>query len=493
MLRGSVARKSSGSASSVTFFVLFGAIFPLLLVREVSGPPPDLANVAAQVVVLEYASLRLAQLFATGQPKWPEIAFWSFGYTWLGLAPLLQLLANRNPYRQPVPEDAWATQLIVVLAGFLAYDAGLAVAGKRSRVDSRDTLASASVRMISRSRVRVLGILAVVATPLFVTALGGLFALFSSRQARTLALEQAGLYTASSKASGALLTAAASVIPFLALYGWYHSSRGRYGLGGIAASVGGVLLVVVNVLLNNPISSSRFWFLTMGLALIFSTARFQSAFSVRLIVAGFLFASSMVFPYLDAFRYTEASIEARSPTEFFTDKTDYDALLQVGNAIRYVDEYGHTSGQQISGAMLFWVPRSLWESKPTDTGPVLARYINYPNENLSAPLWAEGYIDFGLPGVVVIFFLLGLATRKLTSRYLLDLERYRAGGMSLVMFALPILAVYQVLILRGSLLQAMSRLAFIVLICWLLASRLKGKSLPAVEGLQQASDLTPKR
>ena len=63
--------------------------------------------------------------------------------------------------------------------------------------------------------------------------------------------------------------------------------------------------------------------------------------------------------------------------------------------------HGMQWGRQLLGALLFFVPSAVWSGKPLASGIFIANYLiaNYSMwfTNLSAPLIAEGYLDFG-PG-----------------------------------------------------------------------------------------------
>ena len=104
------------------------------------------------------------------------------------------------------------------------------------------------------------------------------------------------------------------------------------------------------------------------------------------------------------------------------------------------------------GALLFFVPSSLWGSKPLATGIFLGNYLTTHYgmwfTNLSAPLVAESYLDFGFAGVVVYSVVLAYSVTFLNT-----LAR-RAGQWA----AFPIAtyaSVFLMIGLRGSLMIAM--------------------------------------
>ena len=89
----------------------------------------------------------------------------------------------------------------------------------------------------------------------------------------------------------------------------------------------------------------------------------------------------------------------------------YDAFANVMATIDYTVTQGYSFGYQLLSGLLFFVPRSVWASKPLSTGELIGDYViedyGFIYSNLSNPLVAEGYINFGLFGIVLMAFLLG--------------------------------------------------------------------------------------
>ena len=65
-----------------------------------------------------------------------------------------------------------------------------------------------------------------------------------------------------------------------------------------------------------------------------------------------------------------------------------------------------TSGYQLLGSLLFWVPRSIWPSKPIGSGAFLSEEIKLNWTNISCCYFAEGYINFGFFGILIFTFFL---------------------------------------------------------------------------------------
>jgi oligosaccharide repeat unit polymerase len=82
-------------------------------------------------------------------------------------------------------------------------------------------------------------------------------------------------------------------------------------------------------------------------------------------------------------------------------------LQQIPSHHPYLYGSGYVPG-------ICWFPRALWPSKPYGTGYVLSQ-IWYdkeaPESNVGLPTMGEAYANFGIPGVIVVLFLVGRVIR----------------------------------------------------------------------------------
>ncbi|WP_157647288.1 hypothetical protein [Actinomycetospora chiangmaiensis] len=412
-----------------------------------------------------------------GQPRWSELLFWSFSYVWLGVAGLAQVLSVRNPLFTSFSQDQQLTASGVLLVGFVAFDIGIYFGFSRFRADRKPLRPMA----ISETRVKILAVLTLLFTPLLVSLLGGLGTLFSSREALTNSLSQSNLYSSGDTSAGGTLLAVAGVMPAVSLLAilwiWKVKPTSRNRIDFIALFAG---LVVVNLILNNPISTPRFWILTILLAIVLSWTSLWSSRGLAGLVVAFVVVGLIAFPYLDAFRYDQVGGAAATvgigarPVDFYLGKTDYGSFTDVGATVRYVDRHGTLEGKQLSGAALFWLPRSVWESKPNNTAYILAVDSNFPNLNLDSPLWAEGFVDFGWFGTWFLLLAFALLVRRADLTFVQWQHAGHSGYVpSGLLFSL-IFAAYESFLLRGSLLQAMSRICLVALVVLLLSTRVEG-------------------
>jgi hypothetical protein len=440
-----------------------------------------------QYLVVAYAGNRLAVLFLSGRRHYLQIVFWFFAYVWMGLAPLAQLASDQYPQPILFADAVVEMASLVVLAGLLAYDVG-SVISRRWLGGASAIIPWLSGREVCAKRVTLLGLFVLLATPILVQQMGGLEVQFTSREAETEALIQAGLLTEGSKAAAGLSKAFATIPAFIGLYGSLmirQEQRSRRVSMTLGLFVMLVLLLLVNVIVNNPISNPRFWFGTVAISLAL-LGRFSSRpHAMRLLVVGLVIGGIIVFPYADYFRYTDSHYQSLAGiAETLVTKADYDAMQMTQASVDYSDRIGHTNGRQVIGALFFWYPRAWWPAKPRDTGVMLGIYHNSINTNLSSPLWGEMYLDFGLLGVLTIFLALGWVSGG--ADRLLNENLALGGPNSLLRLAIPIMAGYQIIILRGSLLQSLGRAAVIGIVVLLITRNRKYESRRDASGVEKS-------
>lgn len=119
--------------------------------------------------------------------------------------------------------------------------------------------------------------------------------------------------------------------------------------------------------------------------------------------------------------------------------------------IDYVEKNGVTYGKQLIGSVLFFVPRLIWPNKPLGSGQLIGNYLmeNYSMwfNNVSNPLPSEGYINFGLIGVMFFGFLLSKI-----GHWVEDLKQNYGWVVYLY------ISNHMIFILRGDLLSSLSYL-----------------------------------
>jgi hypothetical protein len=218
-----------------------------------------------------------------------------------------------------------------------------------------------------------------------------------------------------------------------------------------------VLLVLV-MITENPHTEKRNAIGPVYIALLL--VLFQNWFSIHarrllLLVSGMV----LVFPTIAIFTHNHAqTLSSLSLSQFSDEIADhyfsinYDSWANIYTAVEIVKVHGVQWGHQLFGSLLFFVPSSIWGGKPLATGIFLAQYLiaNYSMwfTNLSAPLVAEGYLDFGPAGVIAYAVAMAWFVALLNR-----LAQRRAGWVAVPMAIYG--SVFLMIILRGSLMIAL--------------------------------------
>ncbi len=427
-----------------------------------------------------YAGARLGHLIAQGRPRFLSFMFWTFVYIWFGLAPFLQIDADRFFLAQDLlgrsfSSDMQTRGMVLIWVGVMAFEAGGLVAA-RGKVRVPPEPAPGERRaLLSQRRVQVLSVVALLASTIGLYRVGGLGTLFTSRRDLASALGYGQDTLIQSSLSSTVLRFPVFVAAFLAVTLIRHP-RGRPWRD---LSFGSRLLfgttIVAALVINNPIASPRFLVGVVYGAIAFAAIRPRDRAVIRTTMVGLLVTLLVIFPYLDLFRRgPDARLNRVGVHENILEKADYSMYSQVMNGLQYVDRHGHTEGHQLAAAAFFYVPRSIWSGKAEDTGDTIHDALGYPERlNQSSPLWVELYVDGGYSLVVVGFAGYGYVLMALERRRLVEAESLLTAVSCLV----PLVACYQLFLLRGSLLGATPR--FVVLIVMARAMFVKRVVTPA--------------
>jgi hypothetical protein len=238
-----------------------------------------------------------------------------------------------------------------------------------------------------------------------------------------------------------------------------HGRRiGLVWLGMIA------VLLVSTLVVNNPIGAARFRVGVVLLGIVFVLP--WRRWSPLLAGPGLVLALVAVFPFADVLRSsTSPSLQERvsdfSVSKEITTNGDFDAFQMIVNTRNFVEASGPLLGRQITGSALFWVPRSFWRDKPLHTGELVGTFAGYSYTNLSAPLWAELFVDGGWILLILGFWFYGRFVKTLDHWHVVA---KRHGVATVASVVVPIYAGYQLFLLRGALMPALAYLTPMVLL-----------------------------
>lgn len=184
-----------------------------------------------------------------------------------------------------------------------------------------------------------------------------------------------------------------------------------------------IYFLVVILILKNPLTEKRNALGPLYITMIFLF--FRRFLSNNFKVLRLMFLSMIVlFPALSIFTHSRYSlgemiakpiylyknIEYLKITDAFN-SLHYDAYVNFLATIDYFDKKTIIFGEQLMCSLFFFVPRSIWHSKPETTGFLIGNYLidkyKFDWNNLSNPYVSEGYINFGIVGILIFAVILG--------------------------------------------------------------------------------------
>ncbi|MTE23267.1 oligosaccharide repeat unit polymerase [Microbacterium sp. ZXX196] len=449
-------------------------VAPLLLWSM--GPSNQQSNpLVAITAIIIVSGAKFSLVLGYRDRRLNEMVVWLFVYLFLGVAPFVQVMTG-YPATTPGMDSGFALRAAtIILIGCLALIIGLGLGDPRVEATSH----APHSRPVHRRNTYVLTVITLLLAAYYASQVG-----FS-----TLFAARSDLSSAQSDSLGgpfgALIVAGAKMgllVAFVALaILWRQCARAGQPRPILMTSI--VLLVLIALV--NPVGNARYIFGTVALAVLGVLGLYATVRRFRAVAIGALAGMVVVFPILDTFRRTlDATVELQSPLESLT-TADFDAFAQLMNTIKYVESQGITWGNQLLGVVLFWVPRDMWSAKPLDTGTLLAEYQGYQFRNLSAPLWAEFYINLGWVGLILGMVAFGYVIRVLDRRSEAMLSLYGTPGV-----AAAIIPFYLLIVLRGSLLQAMTNLLIILVASWFVTRPAMVRASTSIRRPRGAYDLT---
>ena len=216
-----------------------------------------------------------------------------------------------------------------------------------------------------------------------------------------------------------------------------------------------------SLILSNPLVFSRQQTLFVILPLIYFF-RVRWRFAIRMFL--------LTLPLVVAFApYVTQIIRTRSMSNdaypILSRTGDFDAFAQFATVIKWSSMENFSFLHQISGSLLFFIPRSIWANKPFDTGLAVAQMEGLRFQNLSAPWLAEAYVNAGWGGILLIAIIVG---------YSLGRSQHFNLATTRITLLSSIVVGSMFILLRGSLLQATGRIALaLVLSSWFLKTRIE--------------------
>ncbi len=423
----------------VCYFAVLSLVVPLGLVVTTNAEGNWMAALPS-LIALEVSAFFLAKVLSEASLSFFQFFFWAFSYIWMGLAPWIQFSVGITPSTTPSVNLTYLNEAIVVLLlGLASYQFGVNSVAKSFDLNCEGSNSNRNFVTNPITPLTLTG-LSVASLYLYIQEVG-ISALFKFRNEKFQ-------YLSSVVEDTVQVSIFYSICWALSLISGIYWIQKAKTLGGLnrywlLATVSSAPALIV----ANPISTGRYISGCVYGGLLIAALYKNTPLMNRLLKFTLLFSLIAIFPILNFFRSQNYALNR---SNFYLDFTtgDYDAFAQFVTGVEYKDSLDTIFSFQFLGPLLFWIPRTIWPQKPYDTGIVLANYKGYLFTNLSAPLWVEMFICFTLIGVVVLFYLLG----KISSSQ--DLKFHSVKKLDRSLPAYIPLAIYSIIILRGSLLQA---------------------------------------
>lgn len=174
-----------------------------------------------------------------------------------------------------------------------------------------------------------------------------------------------------------------------------------------------IILAMLMLLVACPTAMPRFSVAAMYIPVLFLS--FKSFKKPNVFVFMFILGLLVLFPFLNNFRnYSdEQSLKMGFDFKMFLEGhfDTYSSLLRV---VTYDID---TNGMQLVGCLLFWVPRSIWPTKPIGSGAYLSEVLHLSFDNISCCYFAEGYINGGFIGIFIFTVVLAFFSASFDNLY----------------------------------------------------------------------------
>lgn len=420
--------------------------------------------IVAHALVAATAGGSLVYTLAGGRVRLMLFGYSLYVFLWLGLAPLAEFAEGHFPLGYSPSSLTLSRATLIVVIGHVAFLLSYKYRAKRAHaISPRPEQHQSPPEDVVRRRwwfaAVVSSIVALVVVVGLAPIFGGFGTFFSNRQ---------NIGDIASQVSGSGDVIRATLLSSMSLSSIFAAcliaSMPKYLLRTFVRSMSGSLALVLclasNAVANNPFSQSRSWFTTCFAAVLicFFAGRTRIR-AVQKVLAVVAIGTIFLLPLGNQFRY-EAKYAKPISLDLINNLAtsgDYDSYEQIATGVDYTKSVGYQDGRALLGPVFFWVPRSDWAGKPTDTGVLIGQYAGYAYTNLSAPLWIELYYNGGFLLVIAGFIVVGQMWRRVD-------DYFRGRPTTYAVISIALLSTYQLALLRGSLLTVTGKGVLICLV-----------------------------
>lgn len=437
--------------SSILWYLLVPTV-ALFVASDSLASIPVFSQQVLMTIYIATAAVGVARSFTSGARP-VALIFYSFSLTWAGIPVAWQLANQRAAWGDNTLfayESTVTAALLLHTGAMVAFFMGdVLFRTLRSKPQpARVARGNASRGIVPSYFPHFYIVLALALSPFVIKSAGGISNLFTSRDTLKEQLASAGVSQADS--GGALFgiikifpgVLALSAVMLLLAYMFAPGVLRQAEYRNRANTLWLIVALVLCVLFLNPFTNTRFISIGAMVGILIAIWRPVSRRAGLAIAAFSLIGLQIAYPLANMFRSVESlqagpKFDARGYAG-----PDYDGFQQIVNTFFYVNTNGFGFGSNILSGVFFFIPRSLWQDKSIPASISVATERGYQFTNLSLPIQAEIYLEFGLVIALVLMALMGYFWAKLDDRWL-----FQPGSRAAAV--VPYLAVAQFAMLRG--------------------------------------------
>lgn len=366
---------------------------------------------------------------------------WYFEFVFMCVAPLCQYMSEYYPWRVYLDESDIQVSIFIVILFDLTYT----LFYNKKIINLKEGIVTNSIKSyLTRDKVYytndlvLLFIISIICFTVLVYMIGFYNLFFRSEN--SLSIENSTINFIIRK----FLTA----MPAMVIVIFISSNKKNKTFVKSAAIA---ILFVFTVCSNFPTSTTRYWMATI-LGGIFLNV-FGKRTHTRIVDCAVIIGLSVIFPFFCIFKTMTITDLLAGNIKFSGiidsyNTVDFDAFSMLVRTIRYVRENELEMGTQLINVLFFWVPRSIWITKPYPSGQVVAADQGQIYTNVSCPIHAEGYINFGVIGVLLYAFTFAKILRFFDNMYWQESSDDNINTINFIYAFLCIIIIY---ISRGAL------------------------------------------
>ena len=394
--------------STLVNMLLIAAMTAILIATLLQGADGVRDSFAVEAVFVAIGLYAVLEILCDRLPLSLNKMHWYFIFFFMSIAPLTHYLTGYAPGRYPLSDNVIFGGQLVVLLWCVAYSMARRVKGGH-RAERREK----EPTVISTPRWMAPAVLAISLAALAYMAirLGGLSSLLIRSEAWF-------------DVEGPLDTVLGYLLRAIPILGCAILFRGKRYSGATYSWLYIIALVPIIILLNYPVSLSRYWIGTVYIGLFVAMIP-QNWLGIRRFDLAIILGICIIFPLMYDLKYFDVGtfFETRIASFFGAyeeafNSVDFDAFTMLCRIMIYAEDYGFSFGRQLVSVVFFFVPRAILPIKGQPTGSMVTTAQGSSYTNLSAPAMGEGYIDFGLIGVVLYAAVFAIAFRSLDRAFL---------------------------------------------------------------------------